>query len=376
MEKGIKMKKDSKKEITTPDIVCHAELKTIKSDSDDLFIEGFASTKDIDRVDDIVEPTAFKKTLKAFMENPVLMFNHGMGIKGRDVVGKIVESEIREKGLWVKAFISETEQELRTKIKEGLFKAFSFGFKILKSDMIKQAGKDIRKIAEVELLEVSVVSIPANRRALFSVSKAFECGTDLIYENDFVEGLKDNFDVLRKDVKDIKIALSMKDLKEDIEKDGCSCGKPDCEMEGLSKEEEKKLEKLFTKDSNEEDKKETVEERDASVFYELLKSAEKEIDELKAGRVISGKNRKALSTAVEAMEGAIGAVKAVLDIQSPKPAEDEESDTDIDELKPHLDKPRKRKKESDICEDDELIDDELIAKVAEAANDIMSIANN
>jgi hypothetical protein len=66
----------------------------------------------------------------------------------------------------------------------------------------------------------------------------------------------------------------------------------------------------------------------------------------------------------------------VLDIQSPKPAEDEESDTDIDELKPHLDKPRKRKKESDICEDDELIDDELIAKVAEAANDIMSIANN
>ena len=70
MEKGIKMKKDSKKEITTPDIVCHAELKTIKSDSDDLFIEGFASTKDIDRVDDIVEPTAFKKTLKAFMENP------------------------------------------------------------------------------------------------------------------------------------------------------------------------------------------------------------------------------------------------------------------------------------------------------------------
>ncbi len=342
MEKGIKMKKDSKKEITTPDIVCHAELKTIKSDSDDLFIEGFASTKDIDRVDDIVEPTAFKKTLKAFMENPVLMFNHGMGIKGRDVVGKIVESEIREKGLWVKAFISETEQELRTKIKEGLFKAFSFGFKILKSDMIKQAGKDIRKIAEVELLEVSVVSIPANRRALFSVSKAFEFGTDLIYENDFVEGLKDNFDVLRKDVKDIKIALSMKDLKEDIEKDGCSCGKPDCEMEGLSKEEEKKLEKLFTKDTNEEDKKEIVEERDASVFYELLKSAEKEIDELKAGRVISGKNRKALSTAVEAMEGAIGAVKAVLDIQSPKPSEEDSEELEDDEKPFHTEAERRR----------------------------------
>ena len=61
----------------------------------------------------------------------------------------------------------------------------------------------------------------------------------------------------------------------------------------------------------------------SSIFYELLKSAEKEIDELKACRVISGKNRKALSTAVEAMEGAIGAVKAVLDIQSPKPSEED-----------------------------------------------------
>jgi len=351
--------KEEKKEMITPDIICHAELKTVKADGDGLFIEGFASTKDIDRVDDIVEPTAFTKTLKAFMQNPVLMFNHGMGIKGRDVVGKIVESEIREKGLWVKAFISETEQELRTKIKEGLFKAFSFGFKILKSDMIKQAGKDIRKIAEVELLEVSVVSIPANRRALFSVSKAFEFGTDLIYENDFVEDMRNELisngkrlSEIENDFKSLKAGWVSSALEHTKLIDGeCHCdmseGKTcECKKDDLTNKKE-------------------IEKEDTETLTKLFKYAEKEIDELKAGRVISGKNRKALSNAVEAMKGAIGAVKTVLDIESPKPTENDEPKGDI-----------KPKKELDIYVDDDLIDDELLAKVAGAANDIMTIANN
>ena len=126
------------------------------------------------------------------MRNPVLLHNHGMGSEGRVPVGKIVEAEIKTKGLFVKALISKTEDKLREKIKEGLYQAFSFGFQIINSDIIKKAGKSIRKITELELFEVSIVSIPANRRALFSIVKGFEVGTDWMYENNCVEEWKDN----------------------------------------------------------------------------------------------------------------------------------------------------------------------------------------
>jgi len=208
MKKRVRLKSDieNKKEVIIPDITFHAELKEIKGDDDgDLFIEGFASTSDIDRVNDIVEPSAFKKTLKEFMKNPIVMLNHGGGMFGnREGIGKIVEAEIKPKGLWVKAFISKAEESLRIKIKEGIYKAFSFGFRILDSDMIKKAGKELRRVTNLELLEVSVVSIPANRRALFDIAKGFELGSDLIYENGYIEEMKEEVDLANKKIESME----------------------------------------------------------------------------------------------------------------------------------------------------------------------------
>lgn len=428
-----------------PDVTFHAELKSEEGvDTGDLFISGYASTSDIDRVDDIVEPSAFKKTLKDFMKNPVLLLNHGMSAAGRIPVGKVVEADIRPKGLFVKALISKTEIALREKIKEGLYKAFSFGFKIMNSDVIKKTGKSLRKITDLELFEVSVVSIPANRRALFSVTKGFEFGSDLIYEDSFVEDLKENLEGTVGEISFIKNELKeLKELKKWQEKKELFEEFPDMKISNFTEEDycskeidevkpapeeteneiriRRKDPTLFKQDSfrritlrkdspkvfavigkligqtstevqsyrfpkgdgwtiskavawvkankvfeemdfQEEDINEGIKEEanfqsptDDSNINDILKSLEEEVEELKAGRVLSGSNRKTLSIALEAVESASVALKAVLDIQ--------EADSSTLE-----------KEESENS--DGQLSDELIAKVAEAAiNATHSILN-
>lgn len=207
-----------KDEFITPDIIAHAEIKecTIKEDHEtgDLFIEGFASTKGIDEGNDLVDPEAFRGSFKRFMKNPVILAFHGFGEQGREPIGKAIKAEITNKGFWIKAFISKSEEKIRTKIKEGVLKAFSIGFRILKDEAITRGGKNIRKIIELDLMEVSVVGLGMNREALFSISKAFELGTDLVYKNDFVEDLNTKYDQLSIDIKEIKNVLDDKVIKD------------------------------------------------------------------------------------------------------------------------------------------------------------------
>ena len=62
------------------------------------------------------------------------------------------------------------------------------------------------------------------KKPFFSVSKAFEFGTDLVYTNNFVEGLEKNFDVLEKDIKDIKEKLSLTWETDNLKDVGnCTC---------------------------------------------------------------------------------------------------------------------------------------------------------
>jgi len=57
--------------------MCHAELKVAnEAGSDDFFIEGLASTGEIDRDFDIVSPKAFEKALDTYMENAVICYMH------------------------------------------------------------------------------------------------------------------------------------------------------------------------------------------------------------------------------------------------------------------------------------------------------------
>jgi hypothetical protein len=61
-------------------------------------------------------------------------------------------------------------------IEEGILRAFSIGYEVLEERPID----GVNQILKLRLYEVAIVSIPANRRALFSVSKALEAGDDLV----------------------------------------------------------------------------------------------------------------------------------------------------------------------------------------------------
>lgn len=144
-------------------------FKEVDSDSEELIIEGFASTVDKDRMGDIIVSDAWnEKALQAYAQNPVILAFH----RHDRPIGKATDVKAGKNGLTLKAYISKAAGEIRELIKDGILKAFSVGFIVKDADYDME--KDIFLIKEVELLEVSVVSVPANPYATFNVSKSFK----------------------------------------------------------------------------------------------------------------------------------------------------------------------------------------------------------
>ncbi|MBI4831797.1 MAG: HK97 family phage prohead protease [Candidatus Lindowbacteria bacterium] len=147
-------------------------MKLVEADRARRLIEGYASTRDLDLTGEVVEPDAFAESLRDFMTNPVVTYMHDWA----DPIGKVVDARIDETGLFIRAEISETAEKVWTLIEEGVLRAFSIGYEVVEEKMVNGANH----ILKVRLYEVAVVSIPANRRALFSVAKALERGSDLL----------------------------------------------------------------------------------------------------------------------------------------------------------------------------------------------------
>lgn len=153
------------------------EVKDLGQDG--VEIEGYASTPDLDRYKDIVEPSAFSNALTMFMKNPSLLRSH----EPDRPVGKITEARVTDKGLWVKAIV--TEEETKKDVIEDRFRAFSIGYIPLESSLQHEDGTPfnaevdspwdrdmVRVIKKLDLIEISIVSTPANGNALFSIAKS------------------------------------------------------------------------------------------------------------------------------------------------------------------------------------------------------------
>lgn len=154
-------------------------------EEDDIFIRGMASTADTDRVGDIIEASAWTKGgLDNYKNNPIILFNHDKN----QPIGRAVELSTGDNGLQLKAKIAKSAGHVRELIKEGVLGAFSVGFRVKDAEYLKES--DGYKIKDAELLEVSVVTIPANQAATFSLAKSFN--SDSEYE-EFKKTLKDSF---------------------------------------------------------------------------------------------------------------------------------------------------------------------------------------
>lgn len=148
------------------------EIKEINEN--DRSFSAVASTGEVDRDGDILEPKGWK--LKNFRKNPVIMFAHDY----RAIpIAKATEVKIEDGQLKFRPKFRESEfaDEVFQAYKGGFMRAFSVGFIPLKRQDIEEDGEDDEKGGEIlrrrgsrftsqELLEISAVPVPALPSAL------------------------------------------------------------------------------------------------------------------------------------------------------------------------------------------------------------------
>ena len=145
-------------------------FKTLgETDDGGIDIKGSASTNALDRAGDIIEAEAWAKGgLENFKNNPVLLFNHDYNRP----IGRATGLEVTDKGLEISGRISKAAGEIKDLVKDGVLGAFSVGFRVKDADYMTET--DGYKIKDAELFEVSVVSVPCNQGATFSLAKSFD----------------------------------------------------------------------------------------------------------------------------------------------------------------------------------------------------------
>lgn len=155
-------------------IVCDQKSvkEIIDGDNKSYEIEWYASTKDKDRMNDVVEPTAFEETLKQYMTNPIVLLQHDMD----KPIWNVVEASIDEKGLFIRAKITEDTDWVFSKLKNGVLRTFSIWYRVKDFETVENVNSDgdysyTNIIKSLELFEISLVSVPANP---FALIKSFD----------------------------------------------------------------------------------------------------------------------------------------------------------------------------------------------------------
>ena len=145
---------------------------TFKSHTEEdgsVMIRGMASTNDFDRAGDSISSDAWTKGgLSNFEKNPIILFNHDYNRP----IGRATGLKTTENGLELTAKISKAAKDVVDLVKDGDLGAFSVGFRVKDADYLEET--DGLKIKDAELFEVSVVSVPCNQSATFSLAKSFD----------------------------------------------------------------------------------------------------------------------------------------------------------------------------------------------------------
>lgn len=159
-----------------------AETPSADSSIDSISIEGYANCTTVDRTGDVIPMTAWNKALDNYLKNPIILAHHDHS----NAIGRMIEHKIDDKGLWVKARISAAAEDVFNLIKDGVLTAFSVGFIV--KDAVYDSITDLFIIKDLELLEISVVSVPCNQDSTFSLSKAFDNAEEYSkFKSQFVE---------------------------------------------------------------------------------------------------------------------------------------------------------------------------------------------
>lgn len=166
--------KDKVLNLTTSQFTKEA-LPSADESIDNIYISGYANVNEPDRAGDVVPSSVWEKGMVNYLKNPVILAYH----KHSEPVGRMVEHKVDNKGLWIKARISAASEDIFNKVKDGVLTAFSVAFRVLDAEY--NSATELFIIKEVELIEISVVSVPMQQDSLFSLSKSFN--NDEEYQN-------------------------------------------------------------------------------------------------------------------------------------------------------------------------------------------------
>ncbi len=156
----------------TKDLSFKLEIKQDDNDVDFVTLEGLASTfGNIDRTGDVIEKGAFKNTIKLMKsgERVVRLLNQHRMDQPIGIVDSLKETD---EGLFMVARMPRENSMVKDMVPLLKMKAlsdFSIGFNITEAENLDNGNRIIK---EVDLWEVSVVTIPANEKAkITSVKK-------------------------------------------------------------------------------------------------------------------------------------------------------------------------------------------------------------
>ncbi|MBW8017072.1 MAG: hypothetical protein FVQ82_12875 [Planctomycetes bacterium] len=211
---------------------------TVKSiNTEQRTIDVLASTADKDRDGDIIKPSAFKKNIKSFLANSVILacHQHRLQTGSSPVIGSAIPETVKitSEGLVFTMKFAKTAlgEEYWILYRDGHMRAFSVGFIPVKwEDTRDDKGRcALRTYTEVELLEVSAVPVPSNPHALArakgyfddedskdAIAEAIKANNDQIKEV-ITESIKSHFDDVLDGLEEIKDLLvpDSDDLHED-----------------------------------------------------------------------------------------------------------------------------------------------------------------
>lgn len=138
----------------------------------------------VDSYGDVIAPGAFKTNLRewrAAKKLPPMLIQHGgwmMGDMDALPIGIWTEMEEDDTGLKVKGRIINLDTERGKTIygamKEGALDGMSIGYRAKKFTLGTKPEEPRRKLEQIELFEVSVVTFPANGKARVSSVKSAE----------------------------------------------------------------------------------------------------------------------------------------------------------------------------------------------------------
>ena len=145
-------------------------FKEVQQEEGKVKIKGFASTPDLDRYDDIVQPTAFAEAMSTYMKNPVVLLGHDSD----KPIGTVTEYSLSTSGLEVTVEVVNNIDDCMEKIQNKTLRGFSIGWRCLDCIYKEEGNKYIREVTKLDLAEISVVAVPANPSTLFTLSKSLK----------------------------------------------------------------------------------------------------------------------------------------------------------------------------------------------------------